>query len=205
MTRLSSAGKIAVSRSSAEDRAQSVLFKAADLFYRQGYDATSMNDIAQAVELTKAGLYYYTKGKEDLLYKIMDFAMDCVERDIVEPAEEISDPTERLRFVVENHLKKIFDMGAAITVLTVEVTKLQPKLEKRVALRQRAYLDLVVSTIRELKRAKKLKPLDERLAALNVFSCILGVTRWYKPNGRFKKNRIIAETLRFIESGLIAE
>ena len=90
MTRLSSAGKIAVSRSSAEDRAQSVLFKAADLFYRQGYDATSMNDIAQAVELTKAGLYYYTKGKEDWLYKIMDFAMDCVERDIVEPAEEIS-------------------------------------------------------------------------------------------------------------------
>lgn len=192
-------------KSAAEDRAQEVLFKAAELFHQQGYDATSMNDIASAMELTKAGLYYYTKGKEDLLFKIMNFAMTCVEQEIVQPASEIREPRSRLSFVIEQHLRKIFEMGAAITVLTVEVSKLRPELQKEITKRQRNYLNLVVSTINELKEAKTSRDLDSRLAALNVFSCILGVTRWYKPKGRLKQDRIISETIQFVEAGLIAK
>ena len=95
MARLGVLDKPAEPRSAAEDRAANVLMTAADLMYRNGFDATSMNDIAKAVNLTKAGLYYYTKGKDDLLYKIICFAMDCVERDIIQPSEEISAAEER--------------------------------------------------------------------------------------------------------------
>ena len=197
--------KSLLEKTTTEDRARTVLFKAAELFHQQGYDATSMNDIARAVDLTKAGLYYYTKGKEDLLFKIVDYAMACVEKEIIEPAMEIAAPRARLAFIIENHLRKIFEMGGAITVLTVEVAKLQPAQEKKITARQRAYLDLMVSTIGELKDSKIGGDMDARLAALNVFSCILGATRWYKPKGRFKQDRIVKETIRFIESGLMAK
>jgi len=74
-----------------------VFLAAADPIYREGYDATSMNDIAAAVNVTKAGLYYYTRGKADLLFRIMSFAMDCVDRDIMDPCRQMNEPEERLR------------------------------------------------------------------------------------------------------------
>ena len=44
-----------------------------------------MNDIAAAVGLTKAGVYHYIRGKEQLLFEIMNFAMDLVEEDVIRP------------------------------------------------------------------------------------------------------------------------
>lgn len=205
MSRLASLDKPTAQRSASEDRARDVLLTAADLFYRQGFDATSMSEIANAMDLTKAGLYYYTKGKEDLLYKIMDFAMTCVERDIVEPARLIDAPESRLKFVIENHLKAIFDTGGALTILTVESGKLPSGQLQGITDRKRAYLNLVRKTLTELKKLGRLRKLDVNLASLNMFANILGVTRWYQPDGRFSRNRVISETSRFILSALLVD
>ena len=48
------------------DRADDILRAAAEIICRKGFDATSMSEIARAVDLTKAGLYYYIRGKQDL-------------------------------------------------------------------------------------------------------------------------------------------
>ena len=66
MAKLGVLDRPAEPRSAAKDKAAEVLMTAADLMYHNGFDATSMKDIAKAVNLTKAGLYYYTKGKHDL-------------------------------------------------------------------------------------------------------------------------------------------
>ena len=62
-----------------EDRTAAIFRTAAEIFQRKGYHATAMGEIADAVDLTKAGLYYYVKGKEDLLFAIVSFAMDRLE------------------------------------------------------------------------------------------------------------------------------
>ena len=75
-----------------EDRAAVIFRTAAEIFQRKGYHATAMGEIADAVDLTKAGLYYYVKGKEDLLFAIMSFAMDRLEG-WVEVARAASGPS----------------------------------------------------------------------------------------------------------------
>lgn len=192
-------------RSPAEDRAAEVLMTAADLIYRQGFDATSMNDIAEAVKLTKAGLYYYTKGKGDLLYKIITFAMDGVERNIIAPCHDIADPEERLRQIILRHLQTIFVTGGAITILTEEVNKLTPAEKRTIIARKRKYLDLVRDTLHELREEGRLRDIDVTVGALNLFGTILGVARWFDPKGRLSSEQVADETARTILAGLLQD
>ncbi|MEM8995810.1 MAG: helix-turn-helix domain-containing protein, partial [Acidobacteriota bacterium] len=77
-------------------RAVDIYRKAASIIYEKGFNATSMGDIADAVDLTKGGLYYYIKGKKALLFAIMNFAMDLLESEVLSPARQAADPHRRL-------------------------------------------------------------------------------------------------------------
>src|SRR5436309_13421077 len=76
---------------------------AAQLFRDRGFDATSVSDVAQALGLTKAGLYHYFESKEALLFEIMTFGLDRVRDEVIIPARAIRDPEERLRQLIVRH------------------------------------------------------------------------------------------------------
>ena len=73
-------------------------------------------DIADAVGLTKAGIYHYIRGKENLLFAIMSYAMDMVDQDVMAPARKVTDAEERLRTIVERHARRIIEVGGAGTL-----------------------------------------------------------------------------------------
>ena len=56
------------------ERLAEIYRAAAQIILRKGYDATSVNDIANALGMTKAGLYHYINGKKELLFDIMNSA-----------------------------------------------------------------------------------------------------------------------------------
>ena len=88
------------------DRRAGYIYRtAARMISEKGFAATSMNEIADAVELTKPGLYYYVKGKKELLYSIMGFALDRLDAEVVAPAGRISDPEVRLRLIMRSHAR----------------------------------------------------------------------------------------------------
>ena len=203
MAQLATLDKPTKPRTATEDRSAKIFLTAAEIIYKKGFDATSMNDIAKKVNLTKAGLYYYTKGKVDLLYKIMDFAMECVERDIMEPCQDIADPEHRLQQIIRNHLMVIAETGGAITILIEEVEKLSSTQKRKIIDRNRRYLELVRTALRELKQQGRLRDLDVTVAALNMFATILGVARWWDPKGRLSNRRIADEVTNFVLAGLL--
>src|SRR6267154_5989610 len=92
-----------------EARTDHIYRVAAGIMCRKGYEATSMNDIADAVGLTKAGMYHYIQGKEHLLFEIMSFAMDMVNENVMTPTRDIADAEERLRALVERHAGRILE------------------------------------------------------------------------------------------------
>ena len=57
------------------DRKTEILRQAAEIFSAKGYHAASMSEVAEAVDLTKAGLYYHVDGKEELLFSIVNYGM----------------------------------------------------------------------------------------------------------------------------------
>src|ERR1044072_9683978 len=81
------------------ERLAEIYRTAAQIILRKGYDATSINDIANAVGMTKAGLYHYINGKKELLFDIMNFGLDELDEEVVTPARAVADASERLRFI----------------------------------------------------------------------------------------------------------
>src|SRR5882762_11508704 len=88
-----------------EGRAAEVYRTAADIILEKGYNATSVSDIAQALGITKAGLYHYIHGKTQLLFDIMQYGLDELDREVAQPAYRIADAETRLRFMIEMHAR----------------------------------------------------------------------------------------------------
>src|ERR1035437_6565939 len=80
---------------------------AARVIYAKSYDGASMQDIAEAVGLTKAGLYHHVGSKDRLLYEIMNYGMDILDETVVGPIQDIADPRERLRRTITGHIDLI--------------------------------------------------------------------------------------------------
>ena len=71
------------------DSRQEILRTAARLFQQRGYDATSMNDVAAALKLSKGGLYHHFQSKDEILFEIMNHAMEITEGRVLAPVRGI--------------------------------------------------------------------------------------------------------------------
>ena len=185
------------------DRTVDIYVKAAEIFHAQGFDATSMSTIAAAVELTKAGLYYYIESKEDLLFAIMNYAMERLETTVIEPSREVADPVERLRSIITRHGRLLTEGNKAITILTDEIEGLKPKHRKQILDRKRVYFDFVRGTLEALRAAGKLRDIDTTVATFSLFGTLLWLPRWFRLEGPLSSERVIEETAKILTHGLL--
>ena len=165
-------------------RASHVYRVAAEIMCHKGYEATSMNDIAEAAGLTKAGIYHYIRGKEELLFEIMNYAMDNVERNIIVPAREVEDAEARLRTIIERHTRSVIEGVGAITIVLDEMTSLSPSHRRTINARKRAYLDFIRETLNQLAVEGKLRAVNTTVAAFGLLGMILWISRWFRRDGK---------------------
>jgi len=176
----------------AATRKTEILRRAAEIFCAKGFHATSMSEIADSVELTKAGLYYHVDGKEDLLFSIVSYGMDRLES-WIERARVLEDAQERLRSVIHDHAAGITSDGTSITLLVDAVDALSPDHRRRIRDRQRAYVGFIQSTLCELRREGRLIDVDPSVAAFALLGSVMWIARWYRRDGRLSGEQIADE------------
>ncbi len=186
------------------DRRAEIYNSAARIFHRKGYHATSISDIAAAVGLTKAGLYYYIKGKQDLLFAIMSFAMDQLDEQVVEPAEREEDPKRRLEVIVARHARLITQDSSALTILVNELEGLLPDDRADIIGRQRDYVDFIADTLAALRDDGRIVGLDPTVGAFSLVGMILWISRWYRADGRLRAEDVVAEVTRMAISAVLS-
>ena len=189
-----------------DDERTAVIYRtAAQIIYEKGFDATSMNEIAEALDLTKPGLYYWVKGKKQLLHSIMVFAMDLLDAHVVEPAKTLDDPEERLRFIIQEHARLLTHEAGALAILIDEEAGLSPEEKAKIIRRKRDYLDFLRHTLDELKVRGRLRPLDTTVAAFSLLGMVMWISRWYDPEGRLDSERVVADVTEIAVGGMLAE
>jgi AcrR family transcriptional regulator len=166
---------------------------AAQIFRDRGYAATSVSDVARALGLTKAGLYHYFDSKEALLLEIITYGLERVRDEVVLPARAIRDPEERLRQIALRHARIATDGKGAVAHLGDEVRALPPAARRQIEERMRLYFDLIRDTLRELKAAGRLRPVDPTVAAFSLLGMILWLPRWYRQAGRLSQEDVAVE------------
>jgi len=158
-----------------------ILRQAAAVFCARGYHQASVRDIARATGVSLAGLYYYFSSKEHLLYLIQRHAFRTMLESARATLEPLNDPEERLRTFIQLHLQFFLEHPNEMKVLTHEEEWLEAERRREVHGLKRAYYRLCFSQVEALKKARKLKGLNTRLAALSLFGMMNWIYAWYKP------------------------
>jgi TetR/AcrR family transcriptional regulator, cholesterol catabolism regulator len=205
-----------MSREAALDPKQEILRTAARLFQQRGYDATSMNDVAAALKLSKGGLYHHFQSKDEILYEIMNHAMEITQDRVLAPLGSIADPDERLRTLIRLHIEVVLSpRDREITVMLHENHPLPPSLRKRINARKKEYIHFVEKLIAEVqdkahKRGREnggspAKPrVTPRAAAFALLGMINWIYQWYKPEGELQAHNLIPQFTDLIFAGIFA-
>ena len=171
---------------------------AAAVFHRKGYDNTSMSDVASAAGLTKAGLYHHIASKESLLYTVLDYGLDLTEAYVIKPLENISDPLERLRTMIDLHLRLVLEeRNLEVTGLLHECKTLSPADRARINRRKKEYVRMATEIIAEVVKKYNVKNVNPKLAAYALLGMLNWTYQWYKAAGSNTREEIV-ETFQHI-------
>jgi AcrR family transcriptional regulator len=160
---------------------KAVLRVAVDLFNRQGYDATSVGDIAREMGLTKSAIYHHVPSKEHLLQSAIDEALDALTAaldDVV--ATEGLDAEQRLRDAVRSSVTVLVGHLPAVTLL-LRVHGNTP-VEKAALVRRRAIDERLADMVREAVDQGVLRDdLDPLVISRLLFGTVNSLVEWVRP------------------------
>jgi AcrR family transcriptional regulator len=174
-----------MTRETAIDSRQEILRTAARLFQQRGYDATSMNDVAAALKLSKGGLYHHFQSKDEILFNLMNHAMDITQSRVIDGVKGIADPEERLRMLIRRHIEVVMSVrDREITVMLHENHPLPPAMRRRINARKKDYVHFVENLIEEVQRGRSSRgSVTPRAAAFALLGMINWIYQWYRPEG----------------------
>ena len=195
-----------MTRETLVDSRQEILRTAARLFQQRGYDATSMNDVAAALKLSKGGLYHHFQSKDEILFEIMNHAMDITQERVLAPVRSIADPEDRLRSLIRRHIEVVLSpVDREITVMLHENHPLPPILRKRINIRKKEYIHFVADLIADVQRTRQAKGgVSPRAAAFALLGMINWIYQWYKPEGELQVQSLIPQFTSLIFGGILA-
>jgi AcrR family transcriptional regulator len=184
---------------------QEILRAAARLFQQQGYDATSMNDVAAALKLSKGGLYHHFQSKDEILFHIMSHAMEITEERVVKVARRIEDVEERLRTLIRLHIQVVLSPeDREITVMLHENHPLPPALRRKINGRKKDYLVFVENLVAEVQRKRNSQsPVTPRAAAFALAGMINWIYQWYKPGGPLTGDALVQQYTEIFFHGAV--
>lgn len=160
-----------------------VLRRAIDLFIRQGYDGTSMGDLARELGLSKSAIYHHVPSKEHLLEQALDEAL----RELTAVVEDaVSDDRrsahDRLRTAVHRSVEVLVAHLPAVTLLLRVRGNSELELG---ALQRRREIDLqLASLVRAAIAEGSLRDdIAPDLVSRLLFGMVNSVVEWFRPEG----------------------
>jgi len=161
-------------------RLNKILAHATAVFYEKGYEAASMRDLARSSGMSLSGLYYYFESKDKLLYLIQKHTFSTIVERLRGRLDEVSDPEQRIRVFIFNHLEYFLANEKAMKVLSHEAEVLKNDFGAEIAAIKREYYRICIGLLDDFKLAKGLE-FSSRMAVLSLFGMMNWIYTWYNP------------------------
>ncbi|MDR7555876.1 MAG: TetR/AcrR family transcriptional regulator [Armatimonadota bacterium] len=181
---------------------EQVLRAAAALFRARGFERTTMQAIARAVGLTKASLYHHVRGKQALLYEILQHTLDRALPDLERIAATPAPAAERLRAAVRLHILTLVHDRDNVACFLEEGRALAPEYRQALMAWRDRYEALFRRIIADGIATGEFAPTDVRLAGFAVLGMVNWVVRWYRPDGQHTADEIAAHFAAYATGAL---
>lgn len=174
---------------------------AVQVFNAQGYDATSVSDLARHLGLAKSALYHHFASKEELLSVALETGLGGLEAVLDDPRASVGPASERLRFVLTGATDVLVAQLPSVTLL-LRVRGNSPV--EQAALERRRVFDHRVTDLVAAAQAEGdvRDDVDAAVAARLLFGMINSVVEWYRPGGGVDGGRLGADIVRIALDGL---
>ena len=163
-------------------RRNEIFEQAAEIFWEKGYHASSMNDVAVAMSMQKASLYYHVQTKQTLLYEMSVQSM----QHMIDTALSVTavDPVERLVAIINRHVEVLLEDRSKHAVALTELRSLTPAERQHVTDLRDRYERLIDEAVRAVQtttgRWRGVRPRLVRLALLGMLNWTVF---WFDPAG----------------------
>lgn len=181
---------------------ETVLRRSIDLFIRQGYDATSIGDLARELGFTKSAIYHHINSKSDLLERALDEALDGLEAALT-TAQGAADltPDERLRLAVEGSVSVLVEHLPAVTLLL----RVRGNSEVEVAaLKRRRRIDETLAAMVQaaVDQGTVRSDIPPDLISRLLFGQVNSLVEWVRPDGRYDASTLAGAITTIAFDGL---
>jgi AcrR family transcriptional regulator len=161
---------------------ESLLDVAVTVFNERGFEATSMDELALRLGITKSAIYHHVPSKGDLLRLALDRALDALFAVTEEPGATSGPAIDRLEHVVRGSVRVL---AAELPFVTLLLRVRGNSAVERAALaRRRAFDRVVTGLVREAEEAGEVRPdVDPSVTSRLLFGTVNSLTEWYRPGG----------------------
>ena len=167
-----------------DKKAKDILHVSARVMADKGFHQASIRAVAAELDMSLAGLYYYFKSKEELLYYIQYYTFESLVASLTERLKGQNDPVEKLNAMIRNHLDFFLSHMDELKICAYEIESLKGEYYDQVADRRREYFQLAHNIVKELIEGGNVEGVDSRLATLSLFGTLNWIFMWYEP-GRY--------------------
>jgi AcrR family transcriptional regulator len=160
-----------------------LLDTAAGLFWEKGYAATTTREIAAALGIQQASLYYHMASKEGLLYQICVSSLNQMLTNVPPALKEIASPLDRVRILIQTHVTALLRYQKRNVTMLTELRALSPRHRAEiVALRER-YADFVRSTLEQAQVSGVIRAdIPPKHLSLALFNLLNWTALWFHPD-----------------------
>src|SRR6201999_3927557 len=174
-------------------RRATVIDTACALFAERGYRGTSMKDIAATLGVRASSLYNHVTSKQDILFAIMDKAMDRALDAQTEALAGVGDGAAQLRAATESLVLDFLRNPAEVTVCNTEVRSLDAANRAAIVAKRDRYAGHVRAIIARGCATGRFRTENPQLAAFAVLEMGNGAKSWFRPTGRYTDTYVARE------------
>tara|TARA_B100000795_G_scaffold263552_1_gene242898 strand:- start:1265 stop:1870 length:606 start_codon:yes stop_codon:yes gene_type:complete len=179
---------------------EALLEEAAILFNHKGYSATSLEDIAERLNITKTAIYHYVKNKSDLLYqcylRAMDATEECYEKADASGANGLEKIVHYLRL---DAASGPIAMTPLSELDSIKNETARNKLAARLDQCEIQFQNFIIEGIKDGSIAE----CDPKMTMQFILGASRWTMKWYSPKGQKALSEIVEDFLSFVLKGLI--
>ena len=175
---------------------------AINLFYKKGYFATSMSNIALATGIRKSSIYHHYATKEDILLDILRTTMNDLQETLQKRLAEASGAEEKIKAVIHCHIDFHIQRQKEAIIADSELRGLTAKNYKEIIQMRNDYEKHLQNVLEESVADGSFAKSDTKVISYAILSMCTGVCTWFKKSGRLSKQAVVDIYTEFILKGL---
>ncbi|MBX3539402.1 MAG: TetR/AcrR family transcriptional regulator [Chelatococcus sp.] len=180
-----------------DNREHQILSVARDLFTMKGYDGTSIRDIADAISIKTASIYYYFPSKEDLFVEVMRRGIAKISDAVRAAISQSSDPWERLELAAVAHCEAMLAAeGFRVLISPKPPATLSDDSIRKLVAQRKAHEQLITEIINRLDLAPHI---DKTIFMFTYLAALNGTAIWYNPAGKLSPSEVARKTIAILK------